>query len=277
MLTGSTAISTLGFRSHFIHILIFALISSLAIQIATNFFNDALDYEKGADTSDRVGPARMAAMGLISSSALKKAALVALSVALLAGLPLVYWGGWVIFVIGLVSLFLAFGYTGGPFALAYRGLGEVFVLLFFGFIPAYALAYLLSLDFTVIFSPVIFFNGLVAGSGSAVLMAINNLRDLEQDSKVGKRTLAVRLGPKRFSWLIYLMVLLSYFPLAGYGVLTGKSLYAVAFTSCILVCPLLRGIESHVKGEYVDWASLLGRGGQWAFLHGVLISLIHLL
>ncbi|MEM7385472.1 MAG: 1,4-dihydroxy-2-naphthoate octaprenyltransferase [Verrucomicrobiota bacterium] len=110
------------------------LLCCLAFQIATNFFNDAIDFKKGADTPQRLGPVRVTASGLISPRAVITSGVVLLLLAVILALPLVQARGWIIIAIGLPSMFLCYGYTGGPFPLAYLGLGELFVFLFFGLI-----------------------------------------------------------------------------------------------------------------------------------------------
>lgn len=171
-------------------VLVLVLIGALSIQIATNFFNDAVDFKKGADTEERLGPVRVTQSGQMSARQVMSLGLIFCLVALVAGIPLVMIGGWPIVVIGVVSLLMAYSYTGGPFPLAYLGLGDLFVILFFGLIAVMGTGYLLtqltSLEFLVA--------GLQVGFLSTTLIAINNARDREQDIKVNKRTLAVRFG-----------------------------------------------------------------------------------
>lgn len=168
-----------------------ALLSSVFIQIATNLLNDAIDFEKGADTETRTGPRRLTQSGLVSKNQVMIGGFVCLGVALALGVPLVMEGGWPIVAIGLVSLFLAYGYTGGPFPLAYLGLGDLFVILFFGLIAVGGTYFL----HTQTYSMTVFVAGLQVGMLATVLIAINNLRDSPQDKLVGKKTLAVRFGP----------------------------------------------------------------------------------
>lgn len=165
--------------------------SCLAIQMATNFFNDAIDAGKGADTERRLGPARLTAGGLVSSRAMLTAGVLMLAVATLLALPLLWWRGWPIVAIGLPSLWFSYGYTGGPWPLAYRGLGELFVILFFGLVAVAGSQFVMSGHWSVE-GPVA---GLQLGFLSAVLIAINNLRDIDEDRASGKRTLAARHGP----------------------------------------------------------------------------------
>ncbi len=163
--------------------------SCLALQIATNFFNDALDSIKGADTAARVGPRRITASGA-PPGLVKAAAWLMLLVATGLALPLLEARGLPILYIGIPSLYFCFGYTGGPMPLAYRGLGELFVILFFGLVAVAGTVFVQTGEWL--------HDGFVAGIQigclSTVLIAINNLRDVEEDRGSNKRTLAVRLG-----------------------------------------------------------------------------------
>ncbi len=167
-----------------------ALSCAILIQVATNFFNDAIDHARGADTSARIGPVRVTAAGLLPGSRVMAGAWVCLAAAALLALPLVARGGAVIVIIGLASLLCAWLYTGGPFPLAYRGLGEIFVILFFGIIAVAGTYFINTLSWSV--AP--FLAGLQIGLHASVLLAVNNLRDIETDRAAGKHTLAARFG-----------------------------------------------------------------------------------
>jgi 1,4-dihydroxy-2-naphthoate octaprenyltransferase len=167
------------------------LASCLCIQIATNLFNDAIDSHKGADTDRRLGPVRATASGLLPARAVMLGALGFCLLAALIAIPLIQARGWPIIAIGSVSLLLAFAYTGGPFPLAYRGMGELFVIAFFGFVAVLGSWFVQSgrgpaLEHWIM--------GLQTGLYSSVLIAINNLRDIDEDRQSNKRTLAVRWG-----------------------------------------------------------------------------------
>ena len=166
------------------------LLSTLAIQVATNYFNDAVDAGKGADTAARLGPLRATAAGLVSRQTMLTAGVLALAAAVVLSLPMVAARGWPVVAIGLVSLFFTYGYTGGPWPLAYRGLGEVFVILFFGFVAVAGTVFVQ----TGHWHGWALVAGAQAGMLSTVLIAINNLRDVAEDTRSGKRTLAVRCG-----------------------------------------------------------------------------------
>jgi len=167
-----------------------ALICAIFIQIATNYFNDAIDHAKGADTSERLGPVRATSAGLLSARAMMTGGAVCLIVATILAIPLVLHGGWPILALGIVSLVLSYAYTGGPFPLAYLGLGEIFVVLFFGVFAVTGTFFLNTLEIS--WAPVL--AGLQIGLHSSVLLAVNNLRDLQTDLAANKRTLAARFG-----------------------------------------------------------------------------------
>lgn len=173
---------------------------SVAIQIATNFFNDAIDAAKGADTEKRLGPTRVTASGMMKSSTVMGVACVFLALATACGVVLFLERGWPVIAIGIPSLFLAYGYTGGPFPLAYRGMGEIFVVLFFGLVAVTGTVFMQTGEWP----REAFLLGLQIGLLSAVLISINNLRDREEDATTNKRTLAVRFGPKVAVGVIWL-------------------------------------------------------------------------
>jgi 1,4-dihydroxy-2-naphthoate octaprenyltransferase len=163
---------------------------AVLIQIATNYFNDAIDHAKGADTAERLGPTRVTSSGMLAPRTVMTGGAVCLFLATVLAIPLVLHGGWPIVVIGIFSLFFAYAYTGGPCPLAYLGLGEIFVVLFFGVIAVAGTFYLNTLEW----SYASLLAGLQIGLHSSVLLAVNNLRDIESDRAANKRTLAARFG-----------------------------------------------------------------------------------
>lgn len=169
---------------------LFALLSSFCIQIGTNFVNDAMDFKKGADNEKRLGPARVTQQGHFTFKQVIIMATVFFIIAIILGVPLVLQGGLPIVFIGLISVLMGYGYTAGPYPLAYKGLGDLFVILFFGLIAVGGLYFLMTGEY----NRSAFILGLQMGFLSAVLIAINNLRDIDTDKEVGKKTLAVRLG-----------------------------------------------------------------------------------
>ncbi|MFN2441857.1 MAG: 1,4-dihydroxy-2-naphthoate polyprenyltransferase [Thermoanaerobaculia bacterium] len=186
---------------------ILALTGALLIQIATNLVNDAIDFEKGTDDHMRVGPARVTASGLIEGRRVMRGAWLCFAVAAAAGIPLLIRGGWPLLAIGLASIAAGYIYTGGPWPLAYNGLGEIFVIVFFGLVAVGGTYYLQTLTWGVDAA----LAGLAVGMLSTVLLAVNNLRDMEGDARSAKRTLAVRFGR---SFAIGEIALFSFAPLA---------------------------------------------------------------
>jgi 1,4-dihydroxy-2-naphthoate octaprenyltransferase len=172
---------------------VLALLSAICIQIGTNLVNDAADFEKGADTAERLGPVRVTATGLLQGRQVMWAAGGFFLAAAILGVPLIVAGGIPILVIGLLSLMAGYAYTAGPFPLAYLGLGEVFVLLFYGFAAVKGMAYVLVGHGLFPWAELA---SLQVGLQSATLLAVNNFRDIHGDRKAGKRTLAARWGER---------------------------------------------------------------------------------
>jgi 1,4-dihydroxy-2-naphthoate octaprenyltransferase len=169
---------------------VYALLASLFIQVGTNFVNDAVDFEKGADTEKRIGPQRVTQAGIFSARQVKLMAALMFLLAVICGIPLVLQGGWPIVIIGICSVAMGYSYTAGPFPLAYLGLAEIFVIAFFGVIAVMGLSYIHS----GVWSAAALMAGLQVGFMCTVLLAINNLRDVTGDVLVNKKTLAVRFG-----------------------------------------------------------------------------------
>ncbi|MCC6795353.1 MAG: 1,4-dihydroxy-2-naphthoate polyprenyltransferase [Candidatus Hydrogenedentes bacterium] len=167
-----------------------ALAGAVFIQIGTNFANDYFDFVKGTDTADRIGPTRATQAGLIKPETMRIAFICAFALALLPGAYIIYRGGWPYLAIGIISIICGVLYTGGPFPLGYLGLGDVFVLIFFGPVAVCGTYYLHVLDVT----RDVFIASLAPGLISCALLTVNNLRDVDQDRVGNKRTLAVRFG-----------------------------------------------------------------------------------
>ena len=220
------------------------LLGALAIQIATNFFNDAIDSAKGADTELRLGPVRVTASGLLRPHAVMGIAAGFIALAFACGVVLYQARGWPITVIGVPSLFLAYGYTGGPFPLAYRGMGEIFVIVFFGLIAVTGTVFIQ----TGTWPAAAILLGTQVGLLSAVLISINNARDREEDATTGKRTLAVRFGPAAATAVIHAEIILA--ALAGllWIPLGLPWLLLASFPVVLLGSRLLRGVRTLPPG-----------------------------
>jgi 1,4-dihydroxy-2-naphthoate octaprenyltransferase len=189
-------------KFHFLSALV-ALICALLIQIGTNFANDYYDFIKGADNHKRTGPVRATAAGLVAPQTMRKAFILIFSITFLLGLYLVWRGGWPILLIGILSIISGILYTGGPYPLGYNGLGDLFVLIFFGPVAVGGTYYVQALE---IHSHVLWI-GLAPGLISTAILTVNNLRDYQTDLEAGKRTLAVRLG-ESFARLEYIFSIL---------------------------------------------------------------------
>ncbi len=170
-----------------------ALAGGLLIQIGTNLANDVLDFRRGADTAARLGPTRVVQAGLLTPRAVAWGAAAAFGGAALVGLYLVAVGGWPILVLGLASILSGVLYTAGPYPLAYVGLGDLFVMAFFGIGAVAGTYYVQALEL----SPAAILLGVAVGAMSVGILTVNNLRDIDTDRAAGKRTLAVRMGEAR--------------------------------------------------------------------------------
>lgn len=167
-----------------------ALLGALAIQVGANFANDVFDYEKGADTDERLGPPRAVHLGLLTGTEMRRGMFVAFGVAMAAGVYLTASAGPVVVVIGIASILAAVAYTAGPFPLGYNGLGDLFVLIFFGFVAVCGTTFVQA-GYVPALS---WWAAVPAGALATAILVVNNLRDLETDARAGKRTLAVRFG-----------------------------------------------------------------------------------
>ncbi len=191
-----------------------ALICAVLIQIGTNFVNDLYDYLAGSDTAERVGPQRVLASGLISPTEMKKAIFITFGLTFILGLYLVHISTYITLIIGIVSIIAGIAYTAGPYPLAYNGLGDVFVFIFFGLIGTVGTYYVQTLDVT----PLVVWASIPVGALITNVLVVNNYRDIEQDSKAGKNTLAVKYGKKftrfqyvTFTAISYLILFVVYF------------------------------------------------------------------
>lgn len=246
---------------------VLALIGALAIQVAANFANDASDAARGADTSDRIGPQRMVASGLISGRTMWSATWLMIGIGAACGIGLAFMVGPIVLLIGVASILAMLGYVGGPLPYGYRGLGEVFVFLFFGLIatggsrlvhdghaPGWAWAL-----------------GVPVGLLAAAILVANNLRDIESDALVGKRTLAVLLGGERTRTFYALLV--------G-GALIVTAVMAVSrFTpwptvAGVLAAPMIPILirTSRKARDASSWLHLLGGTARLHLIFGILVA-----
>jgi len=239
------------------------------IQIGTNFANDYFDFVKGADTEARVGPTRATQAGLISPRGMLIATVVVLGLAFVCGLYLVIRGGWPILAIGLLSLALAVLYTGGPYPLAYVGLGDMFVLVFFGPVAVAGTYYVQTLRFDWL--PVI--AGMAPGLFSMAILTVNNLRDADGDVHAGKRTLAVRFGKgfARAEYIGCLALATLAVPIAAVAMSNGHYLALAACGAAFPAFVMARRV-THPCIEPAGLNPYLGATGQLLLAYSVMFA-----
>lgn len=200
------------------------LIVGVAIQVAANFANDVSDAARQADTPDRIGPPRMVAEGRISPRHMWIATWMTVAVALIAGLYLVFIAGWMLVWVGLLSVGAMLTYVGGPWPYGYRGLGEVFVFVFFGLVATVGTRYVHDMAAT----PAAWALAIPMGTLASAILVANNLRDIQTDARVGKRTLAVMMGEShsRVFYVVLVGVSFATVGIAASGGLTPPSTWA---------------------------------------------------
>ena len=239
---------------------------ALLFQIGTNFSNDYLDGIKGTDTEARLGPRRAVASGLIAPATMKRATILVLAVGFFVGLGLIPFGGWWLLAVGVASVACAWLYTGGPYPLAYHGLGDVFVVLFFGFVAVGCTYYVQ----TGTISCVVVLMGLGCGLLVNNILVVNNYRDLDEDRAARKRTLVVFFG-RRFAQIQYYVsalfagsVVLGFWAI-GYGPFVFMALLPVVYAL------ILGGRLSAADGAR-DFLEALKGSAKVVAAYGVLFS-----
>lgn len=245
-----------------------ALVGALAIQVAANFANDASDAVRGADPSDRVGPRRLVAAGVVGARTMWGATAVAVGVAVACGAWLTFIAGWVVVAIGLASLLAMLTYVGGPLPYGYRGLGETFVFVFFGLAATVGSRYVHDMAAP----PEAWFLAVPMGMLAAAILVANNRRDIDTDARVGKRTLAVILG-RAATARLYAVLTYGAFAIIAVAATTGLTPRATAFAA--LLAPLAigpnRAIAADVEGRSL--IPVLGQTARLELVTGVTLAL----
>ena len=245
-----------------------ALLGAVFIQVGANLSNDYSDARRGADTEDRLGPVRVTAGGLVPPRHVLVATYVSFGLAVLCGAYLIAVAGWVILAIGASSILAGVLYTGGPRPYGYEGLGDLFVFLFFGLVAVtgsyYAQVEHLEWEAFALAVPV----GLVA----AAILDVNNIRDAPTDARVGKRTLAVRLGRNRardlYAFEVYVAFLI---PTVVWIFSDDVSAWVLlVWLALPLAVPLVRTVRTHHDGPTLNAA--LARTGMLQLAFCVLLS-----
>ncbi len=230
--------------------IVFCFLFAFVMQIDANFVNDYFDFIKGNDNEKRLGPKRACAQGWITPAKMKHALCLTTLLACAVGLPLIYFGGWITIVVGVVCVLFCFLYTTH---LSYKGMGDVLVLVFFGLVPVYG-TYLLALPhptFNLSLEPLAL--ALSCGLVIDTLLIVNNFRDIDNDIEAGKRTLAARLGLER-TLLLYLFTGIFAVGLSGFAFIWHGHYFAFAFSLCYI--PLhtktFRAMKAIGKGKALN-------------------------
>lgn len=243
-----------------------SLVVAIFMQVGVNFANDYFDAVKGVDTSERLGPRRLTSSGLISPGAMRNAMAAAFLAAVVTGIGLAAFAGWELVVVGAVSVIAALGYSGGPYPYGSRGLGEVFVFIFFGVVATVGSAYVQIEEI----SALAICASVPVGFLAAAILVANNLRDIPTDSRTSKRTLAVILGDTRTRVAFKALIIGSYLSLGLIALCGGGPWVLLPLLSFPLAIPVLRkaGTDSgrELIGVLVGTAKL-----QLAF--GVLLAI----
>lgn len=240
---------------------------ALLAQIASNFANDYFDFKKGADGANRLGPERAVAQGWITPKAMLIGTFVTLGFSCLMGCGLLFYGGWWLIGVGLAIALCVLAYSAGPFPLAYNGLGDVCVVLFYGVVPVCFTYYVQALSFSLL----AFLLSLAVGFLSANILIVNNYRDYAQDRAAGKRTSIVLFG-RRFGRVAYLVngliALLLVFPLLLAAPLWLTALFGLFFVLFVATWQEMR------KREGRSLNATLGHTARNVFLFSLLVSLL---
>ncbi len=240
---------------------------ALLLQVTANLANDLSDFRAGADTPDRTGPTRVAAAGLMTERQLEVAIGLTVGLAGFVGLGLTLIGGPALLVIGALAIVAALAYTGGPLPYGYRGLGDVFVFVFFGLVAVAGTAYLQAGRLEPLFVAA----AVPVGALITAILVVNNLRDIPTDTAAGKRTLAVILGARATTVEFAVLLLIAFFipvalAVAGWGVTILLPLLALP-----LVRPVLRTVRTFTEPRQLN--PVLKATARLALVHSVLFAI----
>lgn len=236
---------------------------AFVMQIDANFVNDYFDCVRGNDDETRLGPKRACAQGWISLSAMRKALVVTTLLGCAVGLPLAFIGGWEMIMVGIACVVFCFLYTT---CLSYWGMGDLLVLVFFGLVPVCCTYYVETQAFP---SLAVWLNSLAVGLVIDTLLIVNNYRDIDNDARAGKRTLAVFVGRKAMG-VIYLLVGIAAVVIAAWDVLSNP-FNTMMFVWIIFHLSTWRAMVTIGQGKELN--KVLGMTARNIFLFGILLSL----
>jgi 1,4-dihydroxy-2-naphthoate polyprenyltransferase len=247
---------------------ILATLAALLLQIGANYANDYYDFISGADDEKRLGPTRATSAGMVTPGAMKRAFILIFALATIAGAYLVIRGGWPVALVGVLAIAAAILYTGGPFPLGYNGLGDLFVFVFFGIVGVTGTYYVQTLQI----NQLSIMAGIAPGLFSVAILTVNNLRDINNDRRSGKRTLVVKLGEK-FGRLQYIfsIAIAGMAPIILIVLSDGHGWAAIASFALLLAIPVIRTIYREEPGVVYNQA--LAQTGKALFIFSLLFSL----
>ncbi len=244
------------------------LFTALCVQIGTNLANDYFDFKKGADTEDRIGPTRVTQAGLIKPETVKTGFMLMFGLTMAGFLILVLRGGWPIAVLGVVSILSGLFYTAGSKPLGYLGLGDIFVLIFFGPVAVAGTYFVqaLELNYAIILA------GIAPGLISVAILAVNNYRDIDSDQRSGKRTLAVRYG-RTFAQYEYAISVLAgaLLPVLIYVLIRDHIYILWCSVICFLALPGIHTVFSTTEGPRLN--NTLGFTGKILLIYSIIFSI----
>lgn len=242
--------------------------AAVMIQIGTNLANDYYDFKKGADTPERIGPVRVTQSGLIAPAAVMIAFIFSFSAAACLIFLLVQRGGTPMAVIGVLSILSGLLYTAGPRPLGYIGLGDLFVLVFFGPVAVGGTYYAQTFELNL----AVILAGVSPGLISVGILTINNLRDIPSDQKAGKRTLAVRFG-RSFAIYEYMfsMTAAALMPVLIYVLIEDHLAILASVTVILFSVPVMKAVATQTDGAPLNRA--LGRTGRILILYSIIFSI----
>jgi 1,4-dihydroxy-2-naphthoate octaprenyltransferase len=259
------ALKTVG-NLHLVSSLL-TLLSAICMQIGTNLVNDYFDGVRGTDTEERLGPKRVTALGLLPSKSVKRGYQLAFLLAFLSGIYLIAHSGVTILIIGILSLLMAYMYTGGPFPLSHYAMGEVLAFIFFGPIAVFGTYFIQTQDFSVV--PI--FIGFGPGLISSTIMSINNVRDIKCDQKARKKTLTVILGEKSSRlFTVGLVILGAIIPLIFSHYAQNPFIILTLF-STLAFFKTWKNILNEPIGK--NFNNYLGMTGKYLFLYCLIFSI----
>ena len=241
------------------------LLIAVLFQVASNFANDYFDYKKGIDTPDRVGPKRAVAEGWVSPRQMLVALYVVLAVAFVLGLTLMLVVDWRLLFVGVVVVVFALAYSGGKYPLAYNGLGDVCVLVFYGIVPVVFTYYIQAMAFTVD----AFVCGAAVGLASINILVANNYRDYSSDKQANKRTTIVIFG-RKFGEYFFLVNGFLAVAMCQYFWSRGL-LYAAVLPLLYLILHIIVWSEMVRIGEGSGLIAILGKTARNTLIFSVLL------